>query len=171
MSRSEKQRMRHRRREAQLRAATCRRLVERRGFRHAGPLVSALGEYMALSDQLPYPSQERLAQEIGVTDRTVRNWLVVLEAIGVVTVYRSAPKRQADGTYLRATNRYLLCDRRAAQAPPVCPLVRRRRRRTLSTTDVSPRGNAFPLTPTWSESGGVGNHADDPPNHSCTTDG
>ncbi len=159
MSQPSKQTMRHRRRELALRAATCRNVAASRGYRHVCPLVDVIADYAALSDQLPYPSQKTMAVEAGVTDRTIRNWLVVLETLGIVEVYRSRP-RVRDGQWTRPTNRYLLCDRRAGREAPACPIVRRKR---TSQPDSLTRGNAFPLTHLGTEPLGVGFSADDPP--------
>ena len=126
-------------------AAACRRVAIQRGLRHAAVLVDKLAEYAALSDKLPWPSQETLATECGVTDRTIRYWLTALEDLGVIQVYRSKPSRQRDGTWNRQTNRYLLCDHRARATPPTMPL---RRRKTRNTTTFSPTGKQLPLTVT-----------------------
>ena len=159
MSRPTNQTQRHRRREVALRATVCRRAAISRGYRHVCPLIDILAEYAMLSDQLPYASQKTMAIEAGVTDRTIRNWLVVLEALAVVEVYRSRP-RVRDGQWTRSTNRYLLCDRRAGRRAPACPIVRRR---TVSGADSSTRGNAFPLTLLGTEPQGVGQQPDNPP--------
>ena len=148
----------HRRREMAVRAAVCRRAAISRGYRYVCPLIDILAEYAMLSDRLPYASQKTMATRAGVTDRTIRNWLVVLEALAIVEVYRSR-SRVRDGQWIRKTNRYLLCDRRAARRAPACPIVRRRPGRT----DFSLRGNAFPLTPSGKEPQGVSTSVDDPP--------
>lgn len=137
-------------------------MATRRGYRHVCPLIDVIAAYTMLSDQLPYASQTTMATEAGVTDRTVRNWLTVLELLGIVEVYRSRPKRQPDGTYTRTTNRYLLCDRRVGRASTSCPLPRRHHK-PASTRGSSPRGNQFPLTLLGTESQGVDPHVDDPP--------
>ena len=62
------------------------------GHRHIAPLFDALADYGAVSDQLPFPSQERLAHDCGVTARTVRRWLAIAELLGLVVVYRSIPE-------------------------------------------------------------------------------
>ncbi|MCP4968045.1 MAG: hypothetical protein GY926_22775 [bacterium] len=111
-----------------------------RGLRHASPLVDALAKYAVVSDKLPYASQKTLANDCGVTDRTVRRWLVVLEALGVVTVYRSTP-RLRDGVWSRPTNRYLLADQKAGRlvvGAPSCPVRRRHlNKRTLMSSKPS----------------------------------
>ena len=159
MSRPQRQSPAHRRREAALRASLCRQVAIRRGYRHVCPLIDLLAEYASLGSRLPFASQQTMATELGVTDRTIRNWLVVLEALTVVEVFRSRPMLR-HGRWTRRTNRYLLCDRRAAAAPRVCPLPRRRGVRVAET---SPTGNEIPLTSTRYEPMGVDPGVDDPP--------
>lgn len=140
----------HRRREQAVRAARCRGVAISRGYRHVCPLLDVLADYGTISDALPYPSQETIAEQAGVTDRTVRNWLTVLETLGLVVVFRSQPKRQTDGTYSRATNRYLIADKKAQTASHTSPVRRRHR----TNTAFSPTGNQFPVTATWLEPDG-----------------
>lgn len=156
---------RHRRRQqAQLRAGVCRSTAIRRGYRYAAPLIDAIADYMTASDKLPYPSQETLARECGVTPRTIRTWTMLLERIGVLTVFRSNPRHLADGTWTRQTSRYLLADRRALHEGKCSPMVRRRPGRAVDSSCLSPTGSGLPVTLTGSELGGVGSVADDPPN-------
>jgi len=140
-----------RRNQIVIKAAACRRVAIERGLRHTAVLIDKLAEYASLSDKLPWPSQQTLALECGVTDRTIRYWLTALEELGVVQVYRSKPKRQTDGTWTRQTNRYLLCDRRATSTARSMPL---RRRQTRRTAGFSPTGNQLPVTVTEFEPGG-----------------
>jgi len=127
-------------------AAVCRRVAIQRGYRHTAVLIDKLAEYAALSDKLPWPSQQTLAQECGVCERTIRYWLAALEDFGVVQVYRSNPRRRQDGTWNRQTNRYLLCDRRARAASPTMPVPRRHKK--PETVGFLPSGNQLPLTVT-----------------------
>lgn len=85
---------------------------------HAMPTVNELLFYGALSDELPWPSQETLAAKTGRSVRTVRRHIAMLERIGLVLVYRTPPHQKADGTYTRATNRYLLKTDMAAYLLP-----------------------------------------------------
>jgi len=132
-----------------LRAAHCQRVADQRGARHTTRLIRALADYGAISDALPFPCQKQLAEDCGVTERTIRNWLAILERLGLVEVYRSHPRRQADGTYTRRTNRYVLCDRKAQHSAPASPVRRRHR----STSPFSPRGNQLPQDPSRFEPG------------------
>lgn len=122
-----KQSARHRRNQARLRGAICRKRLHNAGKRHAAPLVDALVIFTAKSEKLPWPSQRVLAKVCGVTDRTIRHWLVICEDLGVIEVFRSRPKPDGAGGWTRQTNRYLLCDRRAKTAPIASPVRRRHR--------------------------------------------
>lgn len=152
-ARSPKQSKAHRRREARLRAALCSRVLRQHGYRHAVPLVEAIAEFTAISDKLPWPSQQVLAKLCGVTDRTIRHWLVVCERLGVLQVFRSKPHVK-DGGWTRKTNRYLLCDRRAGAQPLATPL--RRRQNNPYRKPVSSNASVF-------EREGVATTGDDPP--------
>ena len=135
----------HRRREMNLRAARCRQVAISRGYRHATPLLDTLAEFGAISDKLPYASQKTLGAHAGVTDRTIRNWLVILETLDLVIVIRSPAKPTGTaGEWTRQTNRYVLCDRVARRQPPSSPV--RRRHRTAETRACSPGGNELPVT-------------------------
>lgn len=101
------------RREAAVRAAVCRSVATRAGYRHVGPLVDKLAELTALGP-LPYCSQTYLARELGVCERTVRYWLAALERLHCVQVYRSKAYSTDGGqSWTRRTNRYRLTDRLA----------------------------------------------------------
>lgn len=121
---------RKRRREAARRAAACRRVAIQRGRRHVCPLIDLLAEYGAITGVLPYPSQETLARDAGVSTRTIGRWLAILEhELRLVDVHRSRPvtDRHTGQFVSRNTNRYVLCDRRAYRAPRSCPVPRRHR--------------------------------------------
>jgi len=152
---------RARAREMASRAAHCRRVAIRRGRRHICPVVDVLAEYGAIGASLPYPSQETLARELGVDDRTVRRWLAELEALGLLIVYRCTPERGPDGKWTRRqTNRYLLADGKAKGAAPSCPLPRRRLVKPLHT----PTGHQCPVTASQgSTSGGAAEGSAAPP--------
>ena len=167
MSRPQTQSPAHRRREAALRASLCRQVAIRRGYRHVCPLIDLLAEYASLGSRLPFASQQTMATELGVTDRTIRNWLVVLEALAVVEVFRSRPMLR-HGRWTRRTNRYLLCDRRAAAAPRLCPVPRRR---SFRVTGAGSTGNELPLTSTRYEPTGVDLGVGDPPVPVADADG
>ena len=124
---------------AQRRADLCRKRARQRGYRHLEPLIGVISEYAAISDKLPYPSQETLGRQVGISPRQIRRQLNLLEALGLVVVYRSSPKHTTDGTWTRQTNRYLLCDRR--KMAPCCPLPARR------SSPISPTGHQRPVTP------------------------
>jgi len=144
------------------RAAHCRRVAIRRGRRWCCPLVDVLAEYGAIGASLPYPSQETLARELGVDERTVRRWLAELEGLGLVIVYRTQPERGSDGKWTRRqTNRYLLADVKARASAPSCPLPRRR----LGASGlISPSGHACPVTASQgSTSGGAAEGSAAPP--------
>jgi len=145
-----KQTKAHRRREMAMRATLCRQQAIAKGYRHVCPLIDVLADYASLSGRLPWPSQVTMAHEAGVTDRTIRNWLAILEDLGLVAVFRSTPKLIA-GQWSRATNRYLLCSRKATAMPRSMPV--RRRRNPL----VLPSGNGFPLTNDGLYRGGADN--------------
>lgn len=153
---------RARAKEMAARAAHCRRVAIRRGRRHICPVVDVLAEYGAIGASLPYPSQDTLARELGVDERTVRRWLAELEGLGLVIVYRCTPERGPDGKWSRRqTNRYLLADGKAKGAAPSCPLPRRRLVKPLD----SPSGHTCPVTASQgSTSGGASEgHAAPPP--------
>jgi|GEM_PF-4568587 len=153
-ARKPKQTKAHRRRQARLRGAKCTQVLRQRGFRHAVPLIEALVEFAAISDKLPYASQVKLAQVCGVDERTVRRWLVICERLGVLEVFRSKPHVK-DGSWTRQTNRYLLCDRKAATTAIASPLRRRRRKNMHYRTRVSSNPSGFELA-------GVATNRDDP---------
>lgn len=110
-------------------------------------LLVALVPFALMSTDLPFPSQERLAVECGVTSRTIRRWTDELEQLKVLKVFRSKAKRLADGTYTRATNRYQLLNWRAesinkgaaarAKNGNAGPKKRRRKRRNSSGEPVA----------------------------------
>jgi hypothetical protein len=101
------------RREAAVRAAVCRGVATRAGYRHVGPLVDKLADLSALGP-IPYASQVYLARELGVCERTVRYWLAALERLHCVEVWRSKAYTPDGGTsWTRRTNRYRLTDYRA----------------------------------------------------------
>jgi len=114
------------------------------------PLIDVLADYATVSERLAYPSQVTMAHEAGVTDRTIRNWLAILEGLGLVEVFRSSP-RLKEGQWSRQTNRYLICSRKAAGMAWSMPLRRRHR------VDSSPTGNEFPVTRDGSYLDGAGN--------------
>ena len=154
---------RARAKEMAARAAHCRRVAIRRGRRHVCPVVDVLAEYGAIGASLPYPSQDTLARELGVDERTVRRWLAELESLGLVIVYRCIPERGPDGKWTRRqTNRYLLADAKARASAPSCPLPRRR---LGPSALISPTGHPCPVTASQSStSGGASEgHAAPPP--------
>ena len=158
-----RQARRARAKEMAARAAHCRRVAIRRGRRWCTALVDVLAEYGAIGASLPYPSQETLARELGVDERTVRRWLAELETLGLVIVYRTTPERGSDGKWTRRqTNRYLLADGKAKGAAPSCPLPRRR---LGASALISPTGHPCPVTASQgSTSGGASEgHAAPPP--------
>lgn len=152
---------RYQRRTARRRAAVCRQLAIRRGYRHAAPLIDELAYYASLSGRLPYPSQEKLALKLGVTTRTVQNWIYILESIGALIVYRSTPKLR-DGCWTRQTNRYQLADITASRAAPSSPI----RRRNTGNPRLSPTRNQLRVSPTGTEPTEGQPKACTPPNRS-----
>ena len=163
MAQPNRQARRARAKEMAARAAHCRRVAIRRGRRWCCPVVDVLAEYGAIGASLPYPSQETLARELGVDERTVRRWLAELETLGLVIVYRTTPERGSDGKWTRRqTNRYLLADGKAKGAAPSCPLPRRR---LGASALISPTGHPCPVTASQgSTSGGASEgHAAPPP--------
>ena len=136
-----------RRREMALRATWCRSVAISRGRRWCTALIDVLADYGALGP-LPYPTQETLAERLGVHERTVRRWTRELEALGVLDVFVSPPQRDpATGQWCRRqSNRYLLADQRARKAGPACPLPRRR----PVKPQEPPTGHECPVTPTQS---------------------
>lgn len=150
-----KQSKAHRRREAQLRGAACRRVLNQANMRHCTRLIDALVEYTSISNKLPWPSQKALAKLCGVTDRTIRNWLVICEKLGIIEVFRSKPKF-IEGQWKRKTNRYLLCNRRATSIPAATPLRRRHCKHKRKSISSNPSGL---------ELVGVATTGDDPPQH------
>lgn len=145
-----------------LRAALCRRVAISRGCRWACPLIDQLSEYGSISDSLPYPTQIRLAHDLGVTERTVRRWMVALVAVGVLVVIPSPPLRDPETGrwYRRRSHRYVLADRLARRAGPASPL----RRRRLKPLD-SPTGHNCPVTTygkVTNQNGGRSEAADPP---------
>lgn len=158
-----RQARRARAKEMAARAAHCRRVAIRRGRRWCCPLVDVLAEYGAIGASLPYPSQQTLARELGVDERTVRRWLAELEGLGLVVVYRTEPERDREtGKWRRRqTNRYLLADVKARASAPSCPLPRRR---LGASALVSPTGHPCPVTASQgSTSGGAAIGSASPP--------
>jgi len=141
-----------RRRQAAVRAAICRRRLVARRLRHVCPLVDVLAAHAALSEKLPWPSQIRIAREAGVSERTARRWIAEAERVGVVQVFRSLPERRSDGTWTRATNRYLLRDQALSRSGACCPVPRKH---GPVDSEVSPTGHARPVIPFGVESGGA----------------
>lgn len=121
-----------------------------------------LAEYGSLSASLPYPSQETLARELGVDERTVRRWLAELEGLGLVVVLRTEPERDREtGKWRRRqTNRYILCDGKAKGAAPSCPLPRRR---LGASALISPSGHPCPVTASQGSTSGGASEGDAAP--------
>lgn len=130
------------RRGAKLRAEICRRRAVNAGLRTALALIDAIGHYQQITDrrrpgELPNPKQTTLAKSIGTCERTVRRQLVDLERAGIVQRFTPRPVHQRDGTWTRASTRYLLLDRRRARAKPA----------PATTKDqVAPTGHSCPVS-------------------------
>jgi DNA-binding transcriptional ArsR family regulator len=150
-----------------LRAVWCRRVAIQRRRRHLCALVDLLAEYGSISDALPYPTEVRMARDLGVHERTVRRWVAELRDLGLIEVRSSRPQRdpQSGRWFRRASNRYVLCDRRARGSGVACPVPRRR----LSVL-VLPTGHQCPVTgpPEVKPPGGGRSKAADPPQPEMT---
>ena len=121
-----------------------RRAVEKAcvsfGLRSSLALALTLVDYEEITElyrpgSRPNPAQTTLARRCGwAGDDQVREHLRRLEAHGIIRRWVPRPSRLSDGTWTRATTRYLVCDRIAAGAK-ACPLPRRQlSRRSLSPT-------------------------------------
>lgn len=93
------------------------------------------------ASRLAYPSQVRLAGDLGTNERTVRRHVDALEAAGLLTVYRDTPHQRGGrgGTWTRQTNRYHVTWRQIAAA-----LIAHARSRTAKP-QVAPRGHGCPV--------------------------
>lgn len=135
------------RREAAVRAAVCRGVATRAGYRHVGPLVDKLAQLTALGP-LPYCSQAYLARELGVCERTVRYWLAALERLQCVEVRRSKPYSLDGGTsWTRRTNRYRLTDIRARARQGLALPLPYSTSRAVRFQHQGQCGNALPVSP------------------------
>jgi DNA-binding MarR family transcriptional regulator len=91
-----------------------------------------------------YPSQETIAARRGVSVRTVRRHVAILERLGLVAVYRTPARPGPGGRLVRRTNRYQFRDR-AARAVRGIPEPRRRRRHPDDVSHLEDTGDPRPL--------------------------